>query len=366
MRHKTRQLAHVIFQRGYPSIHGLALGVHGVVISSALFAGRDKGLRQQIIADGHLLDFLHRFSGVVGQNLIDIDARIGKLLDVDSGRLAHVGDLLQVRRHAGQLCIAAACSRNSVAQRHDDLAGVSRVFTGADEQLVGLCQARHIKWGAGGVLLNGVHGRFGRLSAAQHVGKASGVAFQLGVIPDAGLDKILGRRQGHRAYFGDDPGKQVGFGDGPGEGAAGRLRRPTKLRHVGVGRSQGRGGLFQLSPGGSQSSFQLLGLRRGAPGLFDRFVVPLCQLGDFLRCLAVLGAQLRDGLFSAALHVLDALPVGGIIQRQSRFQIKDIQGVSPPPHSSARAFALSAVICSAVRVSSFVCSRGKCRAASPE
>ena len=190
------------------------MGVHGVVISSALFAGRDKGLRQSIIADGHLLNFLHRFSGVVGQDLIDVDTCIGKLLDVDGGRLAHVGDLLQVCRHAGQLCITATCSRNSVAQRHDDLAGVACIFTGADEQLIGLCQARHVKGSAGCVLLNGVHGRFGRLSAAQHVGKASGVAFQLGVILDTGLDKILGRRQGHGAYVGDDSGERAAGGLG--------------------------------------------------------------------------------------------------------------------------------------------------------
>ena len=167
------------------------MGVHGVVISPALFAGRNKGFRKQVVADGHVLDILHRFACVVGQNLIDIDAGIGKLLDVDSGRFAHVGNLLQVCRHAGQLCVSTACSRNSIAQRHDDLARVARVFTGADKQLVCLRQRIHAERSAGCVFLNGRHGLIGRLCVAQHIGQTHAVTLDLGVVLDAALDETF-------------------------------------------------------------------------------------------------------------------------------------------------------------------------------
>ena len=169
-RHEPGQLAHVVLQGGNAAIHGLALGVHGVVVAPALLAGSDKGLRQQVIADGHVLDFLHRFAGVVSQHLINVDAGIGKLLDVDCGRFAHIGDLLQISCHAGKLRVASACGGNSIAKRHDDLAGVARVFTGADEQLVCLRQRIHAERSAGCVLLNGRHGLIGRLCIAQHIG----------------------------------------------------------------------------------------------------------------------------------------------------------------------------------------------------
>ena len=99
--HKSGQLADVILQGGYTPVHGLALGVHGVIVAPALLACGYKRLRKKVVADGHVLDFLHRFAGVICQNLIDIDAGIGKLLDVYRCSLAHVCDLLQVCSHAG-------------------------------------------------------------------------------------------------------------------------------------------------------------------------------------------------------------------------------------------------------------------------
>ena len=98
---KTRQLADVILQSGYTPVHGLALGVHGVIVAPALLACGYERLRKKVVADGHALDFLHRFAGVICQDLIDIDARIGKLLDVYRCSFAHVCDLLQVCSHAG-------------------------------------------------------------------------------------------------------------------------------------------------------------------------------------------------------------------------------------------------------------------------
>ena len=189
--HKPSQLADVILQGGYSSVHGLALGVHGVVITPALLAGGYKCLRKKVVADGHALDFLHRFAGVVCQNLIDIDAGISKLLDVYRCSLAHVCDLLQVCSHAGQFSVAAACGRNCIAQRIDDLAGIRSIFTCADKQLVCLRQGRHVKRGAGCVLLNGLHGFLCGLCAAQHIGKAGGVLLYLGVVGDAHLHKVF-------------------------------------------------------------------------------------------------------------------------------------------------------------------------------
>ena len=186
--HEPGQLAHVIFQGGNSAIHGLALGVHGVVIAPALLAGSNKGIRQQVIADGHVLDFLHRFPGVVSQHLINVDSGIGKLLDVDCGRFAHIGDLLQISCHAGKLRVASSCSRDRVAQCHDDLAGVACIFTRADQQLVCLRQRIHTERRAGRVLLNGRHGLIGRLSVAQHIGQAHAVTLDLGVVLDAALD----------------------------------------------------------------------------------------------------------------------------------------------------------------------------------
>jgi len=99
--HKSGKLADVILQGGYTPVHGLALGVHGVIVTPALLAGGYERLRKKVVADGHVLDFLHRFAGVVCQDLINIDARIGKLLDVYGCSFAHVCDLLQVCSHAG-------------------------------------------------------------------------------------------------------------------------------------------------------------------------------------------------------------------------------------------------------------------------
>ena len=99
--HKSSQLADVILQGGYTPVHGLALGVHGVIVTPTLLAGCYERMRKKVVTNGHILDFLHRFAGVVCQNLIDIDARIGKLLDVYRCSFAHVCDLLQVCSHAG-------------------------------------------------------------------------------------------------------------------------------------------------------------------------------------------------------------------------------------------------------------------------
>ena len=189
--HKSGQLADVILQGGYTPVHGLALGVHGVIVAPALLACGYKSLRKKVVADGHALDFLHRFAGVICQDLIDIDARIGKLLDVDCGRFAHIGDLLQVCSHAGQFGVAAAGCGNSIAQCIDDLAGIRSIFACADEQLVCLRQGCHVKRGAGCVLLNSLHGFLRGLCAAQHIGKAGGVLFYLGVIRNAHLHKAL-------------------------------------------------------------------------------------------------------------------------------------------------------------------------------
>ena len=181
---------------------GLAVGFHGPGVAAALGGGRLEGFDQQVVADGQPLHLVFGEAGVVGQDAVDVDAGVGELPHVHGRRLAHVGDLLEVRGHPLELGIAAARSRNGIAQRVDDLARLLGRLPGGDQQPVGADQPRHIEGGAGRVGLDGVEGGVGRFGRAQQVFKGQLVVFHLAVELEAGVDHLLHRLHGGLCNFG--------------------------------------------------------------------------------------------------------------------------------------------------------------------
>ena len=106
----TGKLGGVIFERGELAVDGLALGVHRVIIAPALFSCILQCSRQEVVGHCHFLHFGSAFAGIIGQDAVDINASIGKLLDVCRRGFSCVFDLLEVLSHSAQLIAAAAHS----------------------------------------------------------------------------------------------------------------------------------------------------------------------------------------------------------------------------------------------------------------
>ena len=173
------QLRQIVLQCFKASAQGLALGFHGIVIAPALFRCFFQSGCQEVVCNGHALDFLCRFAGVVCQNAVNINACHCKLLDIYRSRLAHVFDLLQVSGHAGQHLAAAASSRNCIAQRQNCAASLASAHACADKQLICLNQRINVQRGECCILFDLVQNGLCLFCAAQHISEAGGVLFHL-------------------------------------------------------------------------------------------------------------------------------------------------------------------------------------------
>ena len=319
----TGQLGGVILESGHTAGEGLALGGHGVVIAPALFCCGLQRFRQQVVGYGHILHVLHGLAGIIGQHLIDVDARKRKLLDVHAGRLADVCHLLEVLRHAQQLCRAAAGCRYGIAQRKYGLAAVFGVFSGTDQQLVCPHKGCSVKGGAGCIRLHGSQRCIGFLGIAQQVGQAGAVGLQLLVVLHAGLQNLLARpgqctgqllRPGrNQADDGDLPGLKTGH-----YLILGLLGRALCFAACLFGiRAHLVGGFFALLPDLCAGLFCLLG---GASG-------SLCSgLGGF-----------AGGILGRAFQLLQALLGGAGVGHNAQHDLTVMftRHVSPPPFRAA-------------------------------
>ena len=137
------------------------------------------------------MHFFDRLSGVVRKNAVNVYACIGKLFDIRAGRLARISDLLQVLRHAAQLFIAAAGSRNCITQCKNGSAGTFGIYAGRNKQFVCFYQTGSIKRCFGSVLFDLVQKSNGFCFAAQHIGQCCLVLFQLRIVLHTGRHDLL-------------------------------------------------------------------------------------------------------------------------------------------------------------------------------